>query len=58
MGEQNRYGLVWAFMLNPAELPINDEPQICLGIYADALKQAQMYKRAPRVATSTNETGS
>jgi len=56
----NKYGIVWALMLNPVEPAINDESRMCPGIYADALitsKGVRLYQRTPRVATSNTEKG-
>ena len=47
LSRKNRYGLAWAIMINPPELPINDEArtknilqeEVCDGIVAQKSKQ-------------------
>ena len=52
---QNRYGLVWAVMINPPELPINDEARNYAHIASTGVR---LHKRTPKDATSKNVTGS
>ena len=52
-GQKKRYGLVWAVVINPPELPINDEARNDAHIASTGV---QLYWRTPRIATSKNET--
>jgi len=48
VGEQNRYGLVWAVVINPSGLPINDESRNDAHIASTGVR---LYQRTPKVAT-------
>jgi len=57
---QNRWGLVWAVMLNLPELPFDGKAWISPGIHAAAhiaSTGVQLYQSTPRVSTSKNKTG-